>query len=543
MGRTPLLRSLRRLAQEWRVADATGLSLDAVREVKAEAAHRLATSGIPRRTVLGGAAAVAAGLSLPRRAQGQTGPRIAVIGAGIAGLTAAMTLKDAGYDCTIYESSGRVGGRMFSSTSYWADRQVSEWGGELIDTGHKTVLALARRYKLKVVDLLGAEPNSSEPAFHFFGQYYPKRQADIDFQPVHNALQGDVQAASYPTTYLINTAHGRALDNMSIYDWIESRVPGGHGSPMGMLLDVAYNIEFGAETTDQSSLNLVYLLGYNASPGNFTLFGGSDERYHIDGGNQQLPSAIAKDVGGQIQTGMRLEALRMNAGGSYTMTFNDRGASREVTADYVVLTVPFAVLRNLSYGQAGFDALKHTAIQEQGTGRNGKLHLQFRSRYWNGPGAWPGINNGEALSDVGFQNVWDVTRGQSGASGILVDYTGGQTTLAMRTRVPWASGADNTQLAFDAERFLAQVEQVLPGATATWNGRVQHSLPHLDPNLNCSYSYWKVGQYTHFAGHEGARQGNVLFAGEHTSVDFQGWMEGGASSGIAAANALLADLK
>ena len=75
-----------------------------------------------------------------------------------------------------------------------------------------------------------------------------------------------MSAASYPTTYFIHTDAGVALDQMSVYDWIESRVPGGHKSPFGRLLDFAYNIEYGAETSDQSALNLVYLLGYKRSP-------------------------------------------------------------------------------------------------------------------------------------------------------------------------------------------------------------------------------------------------------------------------------------
>ena len=79
---------------------------------------------------------------------------------------------------------------------------------------------------------------------------------------------------------------------MSVYEWIESRVPGGHDSPLGQVLDVAYNIEYGAETTDQSALNLVYLLGYKSVPGNYMVFGASNERYHIVGGNTLLPLAV-----------------------------------------------------------------------------------------------------------------------------------------------------------------------------------------------------------------------------------------------------------
>jgi monoamine oxidase len=143
---------------------------------------------------------------------------------------------------------------------------------------------LAKRFGLLLTDLVGSLPNGSEDTYYFGGQYYPKAQANTDFKPVHNALAGDVQAASYPTTYLVNTAAGRALDAMSVYDWIESRVPGGHAAPMAQLLDVAYAIEYGADTTDQSALNLVYLLGYNASPGFAGEHTSQDFQGYMEGG-------------------------------------------------------------------------------------------------------------------------------------------------------------------------------------------------------------------------------------------------------------------
>ena len=68
------------------------------------------------------------------------------------------------------------------------------------------------------------------------------------------------------------------------------------------------------------------------------------------------------------------------------------------------------------------------------------------------------------------------------------------------------------------------------------------SLPALDPNLGASYSYWRVGQYTSFAGYEKVRQGNVFFAGEHCSLEYQGYMEGGAAEGARAAKEILAEL-
>ncbi len=64
-----------------------------------------------------------------------------------------------------------------------------------------------------------------------------------------------------------------------------------------------------------------------------------------------------------------------------------------------------------------------------------------------------------------------------------------------------------------------------------WNGRATLSTPWADPNLLGSYSCWKVGQYTRFSGYERVRQGNCYFAGEHCSINFQGYMEGGAEKG------------
>jgi monoamine oxidase len=64
------------------------------------------------------------------------------------------------------------------------------------------------------------------------------------------------------------------------------------------------------------------------------------------------------------------------------------------------------------------------------------------------------------------------------------------------------------------------------------------SLPKKSDLFRASYSFYRVGQYTAFAGYEAVRQGGVLFCGEHTSIDFQGFMEGGASEGKRAAKEL-----
>src|SRR5437764_578741 len=109
--------------------------------------------------------------SSTRRA-GVTAPRIAVVGGGIAGLNAALTLADKGVAATVYEASTRFGGRMHSDSGYWADGQVSEFCGELIDTGHMTIRHLAQRFGLPTVDLIASQPNGSTDTNWILGDYY-----------------------------------------------------------------------------------------------------------------------------------------------------------------------------------------------------------------------------------------------------------------------------------------------------------------------------------------------------------------------------------
>jgi monoamine oxidase len=419
-------------------------------------------------------------------------------------------------------------------SGYWVNGQVSEFCGELIDSNHKTILSLANRFNLPLADLLAAEPAGSTETYWFRGGRYSAAQADMDFGPVRDAAKNDLTAAGYPTLYNNYKPAGYALDHMSVYDWIETRVPGGHASAFGRLLDAAYNEEYGAETTEQSSLNILYLLAYQPGPKGFAVFGVSDERYHIAGGNAKLPLAIANALP-NIHTGSAMSAIARNSDGSINVSF---GNGKTIAADHVILCMSFAVLRTLNYKKAGFDSLKQTAITQLGAGCNVKLNLQFNSRPWNASGS-----TGSLYSDQPFQSGWDVTRGQSGTTGILVEYPGASTAQSMGQSSPYTTTATNPNVTTYAKRFLSQIEPIFPGITAQWNGKAMLSTPFTDPNFRCSYSYWKPGQYTGFSGYEGVRQGNIHFAGEHCSTNFQGFMEGGASEGVRAANEILADLK
>lgn len=543
MARTPLMQALQRMASEHAEADERGISVEKVRHER-----RLRLS---RRDLLKGTGALAAGIAfidplnlagrfMKADAAGQ--PRIGIVGAGIAGLNAALTLQDAGYASTVFEASSRVGGRMHSNTTTWANEQTSEWCGELIDSDHVVILGLAKRFGLKIVDLIAAQPKGSQDTYFFFGKYYLQKDADQDFQPIYKVLQQQLKLAPFPTLYDHYTDFGYKLDHTSLYDWIEQYVPGGHRSNMGQLLDVAYNEEYGRETYEQSSLNLVYLLGFQPTSHSFSIYGTSDERYHVFGGNEQIPIAIANSLpAGSVKLNWKMTAIATNSNKTITLTFSTPDGAQQQTFDRVILAIPFSVLRTLDYSKAGFDNLKKIAITRLGYGTNSKLQLQFDSRYWNGTGAWPGISDGNIYTDIGFQNTWDVTRAQPGKTGIIVDYTGGNRGASYQPNGPYTATPD-PRVEHYASAFVKQLEEVWPGATQHYIGIATLSYPTGDPNLLGSYSCWLIGQYTLFSGYERAPQGYTFFAGEHCSINFQGFMEGGAEEGARAANQVLKSL-
>jgi monoamine oxidase len=461
-------------------------------------------------------------------AHGAMTPKIVVVGAGLAGLSAAYALRNAGYVAEVHEASTRIGGRCWTLRGAFADGQIAERGGELIDQSHTAVRQLAQGLGLKLDNLLQAEQNGTEALGYFDNSPYRYAEMTDDIKAAWQKIHSDLSAASYPTTFESSTARGRQLDNMSIVDWINETFVGGMSSRIGQLLDVAYNIEYGAESSQQSSLNLLYLLGYSGQ-GQFRVFGPSNEKYHVVGGNDQITDRLAANLAAQITMGSELVAVKRNPAGSYTLTFRQGSATKSVSADKVVLALPFSILRSsVDLSKAGFEPLKLIAIRDLGMGTNSKLHVQFSNRFWRSQGS-----NGETFSDRGYQNTWEVSRAQAGKSGILVNYTGGTIGASFGSGTP----------ASRAAQFLGQIEPVLPGATKAWNGNATIDFWPGNQWTKGSYSYWKVGQYQRFAGMEARRQGNCLFAGEHTSIDFQGYLNGAVDTGQRAAGEILADLK
>src|SRR5215467_328323 len=208
MARTPLLTTFQQLYRDFEAAEACG---------KSAVQNDSRGSALSRRDFVKFSGAVAATIMLGQHGESLATrqPRIVIVGGGIAGLNAALTLQDAGLTATIYEASNRIGGRMHSDAKSWENDQVTEHYGELIDATHKTILSLAKRFNIAVADLTHAEPLQSTDTFYFFGQYYSPSTANEEFKAIYAAVKKDLMAAGYPTLYNKFNPAASQLDNLS----------------------------------------------------------------------------------------------------------------------------------------------------------------------------------------------------------------------------------------------------------------------------------------------------------------------------------------
>jgi monoamine oxidase len=473
--------------------------------------------------------------------------RVVVVGAGIAGLVTAMHLRDAGIDVIVYESSNRIGGRMHSERSYWAEGQHTEWCGAMVDSTHVNMHKLARRFGLGLLNTYAARLPNSRDTSYLDGRYYSMVDADRDFAKIYPILQTQLGEINVTTTYANATPEAKRLDAMSMHDWIVAYVPGGIDSRLGRLIKEAYRNEYGREAEELSAVNIVEQLGDQrryAQTHAINVLGYSDQKYIFAKGSQSLPEAIAASIpAGSIVFDRRLQSLRRLPSGTYEMRFtSSSGGGETVNADRIVLAIPFISLRGVDYSGAQFDSKKIRAIDFLGYGYHTKLHLQFDRRAWTRPShPWPEPTDGQIWTTLPIQSALDFSLGQSGGDGLIEVFTGAGAAMLDTPPMPYSRIEDSPAVRRHVKTFFEQLDQIWPGVSPSWNGKATFGNAQADPNILASYACWLVGQCTTIAGHEARPQGRVHFAGEHTSLENQGFMEGGAESGFRAAREILDD--
>lgn len=558
MAHSSLFDQLRRVVSAARFCDEHELGtedgLARIEELRERRAGALS-----RRRFLTGAAAtgavMAAGLGSGRaRAAVGSNARIAIVGAGLAGLVCADRLRALGLSATLYEANSRVGGRV--STTRMFPGQTAELGGELIDNLHKTMLGYANEFGLLKEDL-GKAPGAKH--FFFGGQRYGEAAVVDEYRQLVPRIRADLQTLSGAPTFFDHTAGDVLLDNVDLQTWLDTRAA---DLPLirGVLAQ-AYIAEYGLEPSEMSCLNmLLFLHADNSSK--FREYGVfSDERYHLVGGNDALPNAIRSRQPGPVLTGAELVRLGKNAAGAFELYF--RNVATPEIADAVVLTLPFSVLRRVTLDASlGLSTDKLNAINTLGYGANAKTMIGFDGRPWAEQGG-----SGLVYSDLpNLQTTWETNYTRAGATSILTDYSGGARGRALQLPPPPAGSTstcgnchngpggfmDIKRPVIDAQvdAFLTDLDRVYPGAKARasvdaggWRVARGHWLPQR--YARGSYTVYLPGQFTSVCGLEGTSVGALKFAGEHADsyYEWQGFMEGACNSGIAAANELFDDVR
>ncbi|MFO0748488.1 MAG: FAD-dependent oxidoreductase [Myxococcota bacterium] len=481
--------------------------------------HTITRRQLMQRAALGvGALAVAPRL-LAACGDGAATPKersVAIVGAGMAGLLCAYRLRQAGVTARIFDGNNRVGGRMFTARGRMAEGQLFELGGEFIDSEHSTLRALAVELGLALDDMNVIDDGLQKDLFYFGGEVKTEAVVVDAWRKVVARIAADAAEAE--------TAAGvTRLDAIPLSDYLAT-LPDLEPF-LRDLLDVAYATEYGLAIDQQSALNLLWLIGSDDADA-FEVFGTSDERFHTHAGNDRFPTILADGLAAQIDLDHRLVAIAQASDGRWRLTFTVHSSTYEALFDHVVLALPWTMLRQVVITPA-WPEPKGKMIRELGYGTNAKLMMQFRSRVWRKSG-----NSGGVYTDNGPQSLWDTSRGQDGASGILTVFTGAAEGLATGD----GTAEDRAML------YLPKMEAFFPGVSGAYRaGSAQRmQWPAADLVLG-SYACYKPGQAA-WSGSEIERVGNIHFCGEHTSADFQGYMEGAAETGERCAAEILADL-
>ncbi len=524
MARTPLFHTLSRLLLEGRAAARAGVP---VLEYAERERERRAVSRRRFLALSAGAASIpllaTCGVDAP---PGPAAPTVAIIGGGIAGVHCAYRLRKLGVKATIYDAARRLGGRILTDRATFPDGMHCELGGELIDTDHATMRDLAKELGLELYDYDDDDKTLATIVTSIGGKSLTEQDILVGFAPIAGKIDEALATLTDQTdlfVYYNKPNGGEALDALSMADWLDGA---GATGDIRTLLEIAYTTEYGLEMAEGNALNLLLLISTRTTK--LELYGHSDERFHAGLGNDSFPTLLAAALDpAQIVLETALQSIAERADGRYVLDFQRGPSTKQIIADHVVLALPFSILRSLDV-RLDLPAPKKAAIAELGYGTNAKLVAGFSSRPWREIHK----SNGETFTDLPYQVSWETSRLQPGKSGIITNFTGGARGLAVGEGTPEDRLAD----------FLAQFDAVFAGAKAASNGKVARMHWPTNPLVLGSYSTYKVGQYTKFAGAERPRYRNVHFCGEHTSLEAQGYLEGGAATGAMAAAEIAADL-
>jgi monoamine oxidase len=431
------------------------------------------------------------------------GVQVLVVGAGLAGLAAARDLLVHGADVTVVDARQRIGGRVLTVREPFAERQHAEAGGDMIDDDHTEILRLSQELGLKLARILRGG----------FGYARPDPSGKTRIVPpagVHGWTR--LAEALKPLTWPYLLAERRwdspitaDLAQQSVAHWLD---------------DINADADLRATATglrgfflaDPEELSLIALVDQFASseaPRDW-------KTYRIEGGNDRLTTALAEPLESRLKLNTEVVAVS-HRGKAVRVSLKDGRSVGQATVDYVLFAVPASLLRRIPITPA-LPAQQHEAITKLKYGRGTRTLLQFSRRFWRVPGQLRAFG-----SPLPFGALWDAAEEQRGGAGILSLLAGGG-----------ASDATRTITAKDGMVGLASQLDWLGSTGAQLIGSHQ-TVWEADPWARGGYAFFDPTYDPALRAWLARPCGRLFFAGEHTSIKWQGYMNGAVESGRRAA--------
>jgi monoamine oxidase len=448
----------------------------------------------------------------PVRAQPASPQTAVVLGAGPAGLAAALRLRDAGVRVTALEARSEPGGRVRTVRSGFDDGLYAEAGAARISELHAFVLHYA--------DALGLalDPFPSADASLLLAVDGARvRAADgaalaalpLDLRPDERGLSpaallqrtlGDTLAdLEDPDPDAAAYARWRDHDRLAWPEWL--RAHGASRSAVELMT-------LGSDTRDLSALYVLRQIALHRDSGRF---------YQIRGGMDRLPRGLADRLGNDIV--YNAEALRIDHGPhGVRVGYRRHGRRETIAADRLVVALPFSTLRRIDVHPP---LAKAEAIRDLPYYAATRFLIETRRRVWS-------ADHSNGAARIGRAETWDASFGQNGERGVL-SVTLGEGIDRTR-RDPKLEPTIKTGLGLAREVFPEIAGDFEKGFVQSWSD---------EPWARGAFAAFRPGQMTVLMPEIARPEGRVHFAGEHTSP-WMGWMEGALRSGERAAQEILA---
>jgi monoamine oxidase len=429
---------------------------------------------------------------------------VLIAGAGLAGLTAARDLSIKGADVVVIEGRNRVGGRVYTRRDPFRHRQHAEAGADLIDDTQTEICQLITDVGLRRAQILPGGFTAVREGGR--GRIVKGRKGWFDLA---RRLQPEIRSFCVSERRW-DGAVARAIARETVAQWLERiRAPRD-------LRETARGLRgfFLADPEDLSLLALVDQFAEDGPPG-------GEKMFRIKGGNGRLPEVLAAGLGSRLKLETVLRAVRQLADG-VVATVESSGRLDQVRVDYLICALPATTLRDVQFDpQMPED--QRSAITKLKYGAATKTALQFDKATWRKRGQPRAYG-----TNLSVGAVWDANEEQKGDAGILTLLAGGRASA--ETQQLLAAGG--------AERIVRRL---------TWMDLKQTSLLASN-SVSWEHDPWARGGYAFFdaAYDPGIRSwlarpfGRIFFAGEHTSLKWQGYMNGAVESGLRAAEEVAA---